>query len=150
MASPAAQAKAQALNAKLEGEARVAIDDIEKHCLRKEARKSYVCSVKCYDKAGSTQPIDVLEQCVRQCQAPHQQANGYVQQEIGQFQNRLHRAMNECQDKARDMMQPGYENDAKKMDKVEGTLISCISKTVDEYIGMLKPMKDRVAAQINK
>lgn len=43
MASPAAQAKAQALNAKLEGEARVAIDDIDKRYMRKIAKKSHVC-----------------------------------------------------------------------------------------------------------
>ena len=58
--------------------------------------------------------------------------------------------MNECQDKARDLMKPGYENDARKMAKVEDTLLTCMSKTVDEYIGMLKPMKDRVAAQLKQ
>jgi len=70
------------------------------------------------------------------------------QQEVGQFQNRLGRAMAECQDKARDMMKPGYENDAKQMAKVEDVLLGCISKTVDEYIGKLKPLKERVAAQL--
>jgi hypothetical protein len=64
------------------------------------------------------------------------------------FQDRLNRAMQECQDKARDLMVPGYENDAKKMNKVEEALIGCMSKTVDEYIGKLKPMKDRIAAQL--
>jgi len=70
------------------------------------------------------------------------------QQEVGQFQNRLGRAMAECQDKARDMMKPGYENDAKQMAKVEDVLLGCISKTVDEYIGKLKPLKERIAAQL--
>lgn len=80
MASPAAQAKAQALNAKLEGQARVVIDDIEKTQLRKVARKAYQCSVTCYDKAGTTGASEALEQCVRQCQVPYQQANQYVQE----------------------------------------------------------------------
>jgi len=56
--------------------------------------------------------------------------------------------MHECEDKARDNMKPGWENDAKQMDKVEGVLLTCISKTVDEYIGKLKPMKDRIASQL--
>jgi Eukaryotic protein of unknown function (DUF842) len=72
------------------------------------------------------------------------------QQEVGQFQNRLSRAMQECQDKARDQMKPGYENDAKLMANVENTLISCIEITVNEYIGKLKPMKERIAAQVRK
>lgn len=79
MSNPAVQAKAQALNAKLEAEARIAIDELEKKHLRKSAREAYACSVKCYDKAGATGPADVLENCVRQCQVPHQQANGLMQ-----------------------------------------------------------------------
>lgn len=46
------------------------------------------------------------------------------------------------------MMQPGYENDAKKMAKVEDKLIACISKTVDSHIALLKPMKVRVISQL--
>ena len=56
--------------------------------------------------------------------------------------------MHECEDKARDMMKPGYENDAKQMAKVEDVLLGCISATVDEYIGKLKPLKERIVAQL--
>jgi len=56
--------------------------------------------------------------------------------------------MAECQDKARDMMKPGYENDAKQMAKVEDALIGCMSSTVDGHIKLLKPMKDRVQQQL--
>lgn len=79
MASPAAQAKAQALNAQLEGEARTAIDDIDKRYMRKIAKASHQCAVKCYDDAGITGSSDQLEACVRKCQNDHQQANAYVQ-----------------------------------------------------------------------
>ena len=79
MLSPAAQARAQALNAKLEGEARAAVDTVERHILRKIARESHACALKCYDKAGTGGPGEALEACVHQCQAPHQQSNAYVQ-----------------------------------------------------------------------
>ncbi|ACI65120.1 predicted protein [Phaeodactylum tricornutum CCAP 1055/1] len=190
MASPAAQSKAQALNARMETEARVLLDEIDKQHVRKVARSAYACAVSCYDKAGASGSPDALEVCVQNCQIPHQQAHAYVQnvriyflfapihslfptatkpnrrrlatlvihsfvtfrysQEVAQFQNRLNRSMQECQDKARDMMQPGYENDAKKMAKVEDALISCMAKTVDEHIRMLKPMKDRILTQLKK
>lgn len=58
--------------------------------------------------------------------------------------------MTECQDKARDLMKPGYENDAKSMTKVEDALISCMSRTVDEYINLLKPLKERIRTQLGK
>ena len=79
---------------------------------------------------------------------PSKNANHLVQQEVGQFQNRLSRAMMECQDSAKDMMYPGIENDAKKMGKVEDSLLACMSKTVDTHINLLKPMKQRIEAQL--
>jgi hypothetical protein len=79
MATPAAQAKAQALNAKLETEARFMLDELDKKNLRNVARESHVCALKCYDTAGSSGSPEALEQCVRTCQNPHQQANAYVQ-----------------------------------------------------------------------
>ena len=56
--------------------------------------------------------------------------------------------MAECQEKARDMMSPGIENDARKMAQVESALISCIEKTVDESIKLLSPMKERISAAL--
>mmetsp|Transcript_6131 Transcript_6131/g.7933 ORF Transcript_6131/g.7933 Transcript_6131/m.7933 type:complete len:154 (-) Transcript_6131:118-579(-) len=148
MTSTAGQAKAQALNAKLEVAARQVLDDVDRVHMRKNARGAYACVVACYDKAGSTGPPEILEQCAQNCQIPHQQANSYMQQEISQFQNRLNRSMQECQDKTRDMMKPGYENDARKMQQVEDAMISCIAGTVDTHIGMLKPMKERILEQL--
>ena len=51
--------------------------------------------------------------------------------------------MQECQEKARDMIKPGTENDSYAMSKVEKTLISCMDTQVNEHIKLLKPMKER-------
>lgn len=56
--------------------------------------------------------------------------------------------MSECQEKARDYMTPGMENDPKKMAKVESVLIDCMSKTVDEHIKLLKPLQERIAGAL--
>jgi hypothetical protein len=56
--------------------------------------------------------------------------------------------MAECQDKARDLMVPGYEKDAKRMQRVEDTLLSCMATTVDQHIQLLKPMKDRIGSAL--
>uniref|UniRef100_A0A7S2YSU4 Protein FAM136A n=1 Tax=Entomoneis paludosa TaxID=265537 RepID=A0A7S2YSU4_9STRA len=148
MTSSAAQQKAQMLNAKLETAARDMLDDIERNHLRKMARTAYSCVVSCYDKAGATGSPESLDHCAQSCQVPHQQANHHVQNEIAQFQNRLNRSMQECQDKARDVMKPGYENDARKMQQVEDTLLACISQTVDSHIRLLKPMRERILTQL--
>jgi hypothetical protein len=74
------QARAQALNAKMEGEARVVLDEIERTLLRTKAKESYKCVVNCFEKAGSTGPSEVLDQCSRNCQVPYQRANAFVQE----------------------------------------------------------------------
>jgi len=71
-------------------------------------------------------------------------------QETSQFQNRLSRSMMECQDKARDQISPGMENNARKIAQVEGQLLQCMGKTVDSHIKLLKPMKDRLTGQLKK
>jgi cytoskeletal protein RodZ len=80
MSNAAVQAKANALNAKMEEKAGTAIEDIEKNLMRKVARESFSCATKCYDKAGTTGPSEVLENCARNCQVPYQQATQLVQQ----------------------------------------------------------------------
>ena len=80
MASAAIQAQANALNAKMEGEASKILDDIERNWMRKVARQSFACAVKCYDKAGTSGPAESLESCTRNCQAPYQQSSNLVQQ----------------------------------------------------------------------
>jgi hypothetical protein len=79
MSSAQAQARANALNARLEGEAQTVIDEIERKYVRPVARKAHACALKCYDSAGSSGSADALDACVRQCQGGHQQANNYVQ-----------------------------------------------------------------------
>jgi len=65
-------------------------------------------------------------------------------QEVNQFQNRLNRAMMQCQDEARDLVVGDIENDARQMRKFEAKLIGCMSKTVNDHIGLLSPMMQRV------
>lgn len=150
MSSNQMQAKAQALNSKMEAEARGVLDEIEKTEIRKVAKKGVQCVLKCYDTAGTTGAGDVLENCVQNCQAPSKQANQLVQREVQDFQRRLNNSMTECQDKAKDMMYPGIENDAKKMGKVEDALLACMNKTVDNYIGLLQPMRKRIQGHLNQ
>jgi hypothetical protein len=150
MASSQLQAKANALNSRIEGEAKQTIDEIERTLLRPIARKAYACVVKCYDDAGQKGSTEQIDRCSRQCQVPYQYANNVLQQEIGQFQNRLNRAMMQCNDEASAMITPDVQNDARKMQKVEDTVINCISKTVDHHIKQLIPMKQRIEAGLKE
>jgi hypothetical protein len=85
MSSAASQARAQELNVKMESEARIVLDGIEKQWLRKVARSSYSCVVACFDKAGTTGPSEVLDQCSKNCQVKYQNANAIMQNVSLQF-----------------------------------------------------------------
>ncbi|CAJ1969944.1 unnamed protein product [Cylindrotheca closterium] len=148
MASASAQSRANALNQKIEAQAGLVLEDIERNYIRKIGRESFACAVKCYDKAGSSGPQEALEQCARNCQVPYQQSAALMQNEVAQFQNRMNRNMQECQEKARDMMYPGIENDARKMTQVEDALVKCMGQQVDEHIKLLKPMKERIVSAL--
>jgi Eukaryotic protein of unknown function (DUF842) len=76
MATPAGQAKAQALNSKLEGEARVAIDELERKYMRTQAKSYHTCAAKCYDDRSA----EALEMCVSNCEMPHRKASAILQQ----------------------------------------------------------------------
>lgn len=80
MSSPAFQNSAQVLNAKMEGNARVVLDEVDKKMLRNIAHSSSKCVVSCFDKAGKTGSSEELEMCSRKCQVRYQQASNIVQQ----------------------------------------------------------------------
>lgn len=58
--------------------------------------------------------------------------------------------MQDCQDKVRDMLNPGDENDARKMRRVEEAWLSCTAASIKDHMALLKPLKDRVAKHLAK
>eukprot|EP00979_Chaetoceros_neogracilis_P007477 scaffold1575_cov242-Chaetoceros_neogracile.AAC.2 len=150
MSSPDLQAKANQLNARMQEEATKAIDQLEKTLIRPIARNSYACVVKCYDDAGTTDSAEQIDQCSKHCQGPYQASHQVLQQEIGQFQNRVSRAMVQCNEEAVAMITPAVQKDARKMKKVEDTVLKCMSRTVDENIKHLGPMKHRIEAGLKE
>jgi hypothetical protein len=58
--------------------------------------------------------------------------------------------MTQCNDDASAMITPDVQRDARKMKKVEDSILACISKTVDSHIKQLGPMKQRVTSQLKQ
>ena len=56
--------------------------------------------------------------------------------------------MMDCQDNAKDMISPGMQDNPKQMQKVEDSLLKCMSKVVDQHIALLKPMQKRIISQL--
>ncbi len=101
-----------------------------------------------YARAGKNGRKEQIEQCSQQCQMPYQRAAAVTQQEIGNFQNRLSRAMMQCNDDAQSMVTPDMQHDTRKMKRVEDSLLKCMEGVVNNGRESLKPMKQRVETQI--
>lgn len=100
-------------------------------------------------RAGKNGRKEQIEQCTNQCQIPYQTAGNVTQQEIGNFQNRLQRAMVQCQDEAQGSITPDMHNDDRKMRKVEDAMLKCIDNAIQKSREGLKPMKQRIESQLN-
>jgi len=148
MASPELQSKVNSLTAKIEGDLTTIVDEIERYKLRPMGKSMHVCIVTCYDKAGKNGSKQLIEQCTQQCQMPYQRAVAATQQEIGNFQNRLSNAMHQCQDDAQNMLTPDMQNDTRKMQRLEDSLLKCMEGVISKGRDSLKPMKQRVESQI--
>mmetsp|Transcript_15826 Transcript_15826/g.34257 ORF Transcript_15826/g.34257 Transcript_15826/m.34257 type:complete len:150 (-) Transcript_15826:599-1048(-) len=149
MASPELQSKVNQLTATIEGDLTKMVDEIERFQLRPLGRKMHACIISCYDKAGKNGRKEQIEQCSQQCQIPNQKAAAATQQEIANFQNRLNRAMMQCNDEAQGMITPDMQHDSRKMKKVEGSLLNCIQGAVNKSTAGLKPMKQRIESQMS-
>ena len=149
MASPDLQSKVNQLTATIQGDVSSMVDEIERLKLRPVARKMHSCIVSCYDKAGKNGRKEQIEQCTQQCQMPYQTAGAVTQQELGNFQNRLQRAMMQCQDDAQGMITPDMGEDSRKMKRVEESMLKCIEGVVSKSRDGLKPMKQRIESQMS-
>mmetsp|Transcript_9056 Transcript_9056/g.18740 ORF Transcript_9056/g.18740 Transcript_9056/m.18740 type:complete len:147 (-) Transcript_9056:154-594(-) len=100
-------------------------------------------------RAGKSGRQDQIDRCTQQCQIPYQKAGAVTQQEIGNFQNRLNRAMMQCNDDAQGMITPDMQHDARKMQKVEDSLLRCIEGVITKSRDGLGPMKSRIESQLS-
>ncbi len=103
----------------------------------------------CVLRSGKSGRQEQIDHCTQQCQIPYQKAGAVTQQEIGNFQNRLNRAMMQCNDDAQGMITPDMQHDARKMQKVEDSLLKCIDGAIKKSRDSLGPMKSRIESQLS-
>jgi len=137
------------LHEKLERKIESTLGDFEKTHLRGLARKSYACILNCYDDSTNITPFQI-DECSRYCQREIQSAQQYIQNEVSQFQARLNRSLMNCNDSFSASITPEIQNDPKKLKKMEGTLLHCMSSVVDNHIELIKPLQNRIEAHLSK
>jgi len=129
--------------ARLEQEIGDMMKDLDKQYYRPMQKKTYLCSAECMDHGHFSQ--EQLQQCVQRCSVPLQQAQQVQQQEMGQFQERLSRCAQSCQDVARDQLPiDGSQPSDSFMEKLQRQVESCAGGCVDEQMKVVPRLFDRL------
>jgi hypothetical protein len=87
--------------ARLQTAATATITGVEKSLLWPLQKRSFECSAGCFGKHSESTS---LQNCIQGCQQKPQVASQLVQAEVQDFQSRIQRAMQACQDRAQDVM----------------------------------------------
>ncbi|TMW62118.1 hypothetical protein Poli38472_009611 [Pythium oligandrum] len=124
------------------------MDSLDRKVLRDFQKSGYVCAAKCFDNKGWN--TEQIQNCVERCQMPMQQVQGYLQNEMQSFQNRLQRCAMECQDRARDSMPSNGNPSEAQMAGIEKDMQKCFNGCVDTHLKLLPTLEKRVTDAVSQ
>ena len=109
-------------------------------------RNSHLKIAECYNnKSASSEQV---EQCAHNCTQSLQQVQAIVQNELTQFQNRIGRCTQQCQDDINDQFR-GQESNPQTHAKAEQMMLSCANTCVDKHIALLKSIQNKLERDID-
>ncbi|XP_037786135.1 protein FAM136A-like isoform X1 [Penaeus monodon] len=150
------------------------IDDLDKEYLRGIQRSMHLCAAECCDRKDSS--VDQVHRCIESCSTPLTQAQGFVQNELSQFQERLQRCVMVCQDRVRNQVtadtsesqDSSQRGSSFSMANSAGSFMrqaalgiggvtvykaefeGCAMKCVDDHISLMPSIKKRIAGVLAK
>ncbi|CAK8676090.1 unnamed protein product [Clavelina lepadiformis] len=131
---------------KIDNEASNMQRDIEKSYIRKLQGKSMRKGAECCDNMVAS--AEEVQNCIKQSQQPLVKVQALIKHELEDFQQRLHRCMLSCQDKAKDSMTTsGSMQMEPKIEKMFG---DCMCACADEHLKLLPLMKQRLITSMPK
>jgi hypothetical protein len=128
----------------------------------------FMSIAKCYDNRSA--PSSAVDQCTRKIllivlfesvwlmtlslcaerYSQHLQAlDGIVQQELGNYQQRIQRGFMDCSDAASDKF-PDHASNPASAEKARQHMLQCASGCADKYIGLLKPIQAKIESEVDE
>ena len=114
------------------------LDALDKSRIRPMQKASLLKMAACTDLTSRGQ----IDQCMQKAQIPMTVAQSVVNQELGQFQQRLDRCMLDCQDSVKD-------SNFKSDDARDKAFYSCASTCVDKNMSLIKSTLARIEKEID-
>ncbi|XP_077992897.1 protein FAM136A-like [Glandiceps talaboti] len=129
---------ADAVQARVENAVKTSVEQLDREHLRKMQATMYSCCANCCNTPSYS--MDEAQRCIEKCSVPLQQAQTYVQNELGDFQDRLQRCAMQCQDELKDFAARGNVDEVMMRRQVE----QCLNKCADKHIALLPSMMKRI------
>lgn len=104
------------------------ISVLDKNHLRHLQKESYMCMARCCDTSATAAD---LQHCCQECERKVQIAEKTVQVSMNDFQERLQRCVQRCQDAAQESL-PVSPSD-KDVTKAQEALANCAANCAEEY-----------------
>lgn len=121
------------------------VESLETKQMMPLAKSGYLCCARCCDSASSSAE---LQHCLSRCQAPAQQAEQIVNQQLKDFQERLQRCAVRCQDEAKESLPPAPQE--KDISKAQDVMTSCVSRCAIEYEEKVPRLHQTIQQQLSQ
>ena len=126
------------------------VDNLDRTYLRKMQKNMYNCIAKCYDNTSGNK--EVIENCAQNCSIGLNEIQSLFQQEMQYYQQRIGRCGEGCQDTIRDMASgiPNLNENVSKQAELTNLHEKCVAKCVNDNLGGIKKIEQRVVTEIKK
>ncbi|XP_034478816.1 protein FAM136A [Drosophila innubila] len=117
------------------------IEDMYQTHLRRMQSKMHRCAATCCDDERGT--LESVQRCIEKCATPLMDAQDYLQNELGQFQNHLQICVKECNSDARSKLplNPSDQEMSRSKHLFEVCTGNCVDKHINLLPGLMKSIK---------
>ncbi|KAG7386346.1 hypothetical protein PHYPSEUDO_000381 [Phytophthora pseudosyringae] len=129
-------------DAKLQDAVTKMVDRLDRTLLRGLQRDGYLCAAQVFENRSWSS--EQLAAAVERCQMPTQQLNQFMQQEMQNFQSRIQRCAQDCQDKAQDALPAGGSPSESQLARAQKDMDKCVGRCVDAHVSLLPNVSSRI------
>lgn len=121
------------------------VNELDKRHLRPLQKQSYQCMAKCCDTADDT---GALQSCCHDCERKVQLAEKTVQLQLNDFQARLQRCIQRCQDVAQESLpnNPKDSDVSKAQERLAVCAGDCASSSEQQIPKLQRGIADRLSS----
>jgi hypothetical protein len=125
------------------------MDSLSKNSLRPLQKTSYLCMAQCLDQNQLSD--GQVNQCIQSCGRKSQQVQNVIQNEMNQFQSKIQRCSQVCQDDANSLISSqNTKKNEMEISKIERSMFQCSKSCVDKHITMLPALESKIIGEVSR